>query len=189
MERGRGKMVFFDTGRCTNTCRNIKCKRIVKGLRSFSRTDKGELKNLNIHEGIDTSLLLLKNKYKNHIEVIKNYDSNIVNFECYPGKINQVFLNIISNAIDAISENGKIWITTKKEANSVIISVKDTGCGMNTEMKEKLFDPFFTTKPVGEGTGLGLSITYGIIKEHNGKIEIISEPEKGAEFIITLPIV
>ena len=162
---------------------------IVKGLRSFSRTDKGELKYLNIHEGIETSLLLLKNKYKNHIEIIKNFDNKISDFKCYPGKINQVFLNIISNAIDAITESGKIWITTKTKQGNVIVSIKDTGCGMDAEMKEKLFDPFFTTKSVGEGTGLGLSITYGIIEEHNGKIKIISEPNKGSEFLIILPII
>ena len=162
---------------------------IIKGLRSFSRTDKGELKYLNIHEGIETSLLLLKNKHKNTIEIIKNYETNITPLKCYPGKINQVFLNIISNGIDSIEEKGKIWITTKTESGNIIVSVKDNGCGMNTEMKEKLFDPFYTTKPVGQGTGLGLSITYGIIKEHNGQVKIISEPNQGSEFIVTLPII
>jgi len=162
---------------------------IVKGLRSFSRTNKEELKFLDIHEGINSSLLLLKNKYKNRIEIIKDFDTKISLYECNTGKINQVFLNIFSNAIDAILDEGKIWISTKKkDENIIIISIKDTGCGMNTEVKEKLFDPFYTTKPIGKGTGLGLSITYGIIKEHNGEIKVISELNKGTEFIITLPI-
>ncbi len=161
---------------------------IVKGLRSFSRTDKEELKYLNIHEGIDTSLLLLKNKYKNHIEIIKEFSNYIPDLKCNPGKINQAFLNIISNAIDAIDKKGKIWISTKKDSENIIISIKDNGTGIDEIIKEKLFDPFFTTKEVGKGTGLGLSITYGIITEHNGDIKVISEVGKGTEFIIKLPI-
>lgn len=161
---------------------------IVKGLKSFSRVDKTELQTLNIHEGLDTSLLLLKNKYKNHIDVIKEYDNQIPLIKCYPGKINQAFLNIISNAIDSITEKGKIWITTEYQKNKIQITIKDDGCGMPKEMQEKVFDPFFTTKPVGKGTGLGLSITYGIIKDHNGKISVKSEQHKGSEFTIILPI-
>jgi signal transduction histidine kinase len=161
---------------------------IVKGLKSFSRVDKTELQTLNIHEGLDTSLLLLKNKYKNHIEVIKEYDSQIPLINCFPGKINQAFLNIISNAIDSIAEKGKIWITTEYKKNKIQITIKDNGCGMPKEMLEKVFDPFFTTKPVGKGTGLGLSITYGIINDHHGKISVKSEPDKGSKFIISLPI-
>ncbi|MBT4397876.1 MAG: DUF4154 domain-containing protein [Bacteroidetes bacterium] len=161
---------------------------IIKGLRSFSRTDKRELKDLDIHEGIETSLLLLKNKYKKHVSIVKDFDNNISTIKCYPGKINQALLNIISNAIDSITENGTIWITTKMEDGNIIISVKDTGCGIDAEMKGKLFDPFYTTKPVGQGTGLGLSITYGIIQEHNGEIKVISEPDKGSEFVIVLPM-
>ncbi len=161
---------------------------IVKGLRTFSRTDKGEKIYTNIHESIDTSLLLLKNKYKNHIEIVKNYDNNVKEIKCYQSKMNQVFLNIISNAIDAIEEKGTIWITTKTEKDKLVISVKDNGHGISHEVQKKIFDPFYTTKTVGKGTGLGLSITYGIIEEHDGKITINSEPEKGSEFIIELPI-
>ena len=161
---------------------------IVKGLRSFSRTDSGEKQKMNIKEGIETSLLLLKNKYKNHIKVEVNYKGEIPEIICYPGKINQVFLNIISNAIDAISDNGKIWITVEKNNDKIITSIKDTGSGMNNDTLKKVFDPFYTTKPVGKGTGLGLAITYGIIKDHNGNIEVKTEENEGSEFIITLPI-
>ncbi len=161
---------------------------IVKGLKSFSRYDKTELHVLDVHEGLDTSLLLLKNKYKNHIEIVKNYDLNIPPINCFPGKINQAFLNIISNSIESIGEKGVIWITTQKQKNKILISVKDNGCGIPEAIREKLFDPFFTTKPVGEGTGLGLSITYGIIHEHEGEINVISEVNVGSEFIISLPV-
>jgi len=162
---------------------------IIKGLRNFSQTDKGMLSKYNIHEGIDSSLLLLKNKYKNKTEIRKNFDENIPEIKCFPCKINQALLNIFSNAIDAITENGIITVTTQLRENEVLISIKDNGCGISEEIKEKLFDPFFTTKPVGMGTGLGLSITYGIIKEHNGTIEVNSELGKGTEFVIILPII
>ena len=160
---------------------------IVKSLRNFSRTDYKKVLLYNIHEGLDTSLLLLKNKYKNNIEIIKNYDRDIPFIYCNPGKMNQVFLNILSNAIDAIESKGKIWITTSHQKDFVKISIKDNGCGMNDETREKIFDPFYTTKDVGKGTGLGMSITYGIIQEHGGDIQIISEPGKGTEMIITIP--
>jgi signal transduction histidine kinase len=161
---------------------------IVKGLKSFSRVEKGELQSLNIHEGIDTALLLLKNKYKDHVEITKNYEEDIPLIKCFPGKINQALLNIISNAVDSIDEKGEIIITTEKTNKNIHISIKDTGCGMPKNVLEKLFDPFFTTKPIGKGTGLGLSITYGIIQEHNGSINVKSVPDKGSEFIIKLPI-
>jgi signal transduction histidine kinase len=163
---------------------------IVKGLRNFSRLDKDERSLYNIHEGIDASLLLLRNKYKLHIEIIKNYDEYLPDIECFSGKLNQVFMNIISNAIDAIDTtvNGKIIITTQKIDDKVSISIKDNGLGMTTEIKSKIFDPFFTTKKVGKGIGLGLAITFGIIEEHKGSINVISEPEKGTEFLIMLPI-
>ncbi len=161
---------------------------IVRSLRSFSRMDAAKKQLFNVHESLDTSLLLLKNKYKRRIEIFKNYAPGLPKINCHPGKINQVFLNIISNAIDAIEGEGKIWITTSREGDNIKISVKDTGCGMDEETKQKIFDPFYTTKDVGKGTGLGMSIAYGIIQEHKGKIEIVSEPGKGTEIIVTLPI-
>ncbi len=161
---------------------------IVKSLRSFSRMDTSKMQSLNVHEGLDTSLLLLKNKYKRNIEIIKNYAPGLPEINCYPGKINQVFLNILSNAIDAIEGEGKIWITTRREDDNVVVSVKDNGCGMSAETKRRIFDPFYTTKDVGHGTGLGMSIAYGIIREHNGKINITSEPGEGTEIVITIPI-
>jgi len=140
-----------------------------------------------IHDGLDTALLLLKSKYKNHITIEKKYGKDIPVIDGFEGKLNQVFINILSNAVDAIETKGTIKITTKAEPNIVTISVKDDGCGMDQAVIDKIFDPFFTTKPVGQGTGLGLSISYGIIQEHGGTIEVRSEKEEGTEFIIKLP--
>ncbi|MCW3785635.1 YfiR/HmsC family protein [Plebeiibacterium sediminum] len=161
---------------------------IVKGLRNFTRMDKDTYENLDINNGLDTSLLLLKNKYKDRIEIIKNYDPELPQLLCYPGKINQAFLNILSNAVDAIKEKGTIWIATKATEESIDISIKDSGIGIPRDMQTRIFDPFFTTKAVGEGTGLGLSITFGIIEEHFGTIDVSSAPDTGSEFIIRLPL-
>ncbi|HYV90577.1 MAG TPA: ATP-binding protein [Chitinophagales bacterium] len=166
---------------------------IVKGLRNFSRLDEEGMKTANINEGMESTLVLLQNKMKQQeIEVHKAYGA-IPDIQCFPGQLNQVFMNLLTNAIDAIGRNGKIFITTDTVASSngvssVRVSIRDTGAGMSDEVKEKIFDPFFTTKDVGEGTGLGLSISYGIIQKHMGKIEVKSEVGKGTEFIITLPI-
>ncbi len=160
---------------------------IVKGLRTFSRLDEDVLKLANIHDGIDSTLILLRNKYKQHIQIEKIY-GNIPEIECYPGQLNQVFMNIIANAIDSINDEGKIGITTLKSNAKVQICIKDTGKGIPEKIKSKIFEPFFTTKEVGHGTGLGLSISLGIIEKHNGTITVISEVGKGSEFIITLPV-
>jgi len=161
---------------------------IVKGLRTFSRMDEDTLKMADIHEGLDSTLILLHNKYKNRINIIKNY-GQIPLIECYPGPLNQVFMNILSNAIDAIDDKGTITISTSIKAGIVHISIKDTGRGIHENLKEKIFEPFYTTKEVGRGTGLGLSISHGIIEKHKGAIDFKSEPGKGSEFIVSLPIV
>jgi len=160
---------------------------IVKGLRTFSRLDEDVLKTTDIHEGINSTLILLHNKYKNRIEIIKKY-KKIPLIECFPGQVNQVFMNILSNAIDAIEGNGTITICTSLSGENVRISIRDTGNGIQKNLREKIFDPFFTTKEVGKGTGLGLSITQSIIEKHKGKIEVKSEPGNGTEFIILLPV-
>jgi len=159
---------------------------IIRGLRNFSRIDRDAMQVFNIHEGIDSALLLLRNKFKNHIKIEKNY-GELPMIECYPGKLNQVFLNIIGNSIDAIEKEGVIAIETKLVGDHVVISINDTGKGIAPEIIDKIFDPFFTTKSVGKGVGLGLSISFGIIKEHNGKIDVKSETNKGTIFTISLP--
>jgi len=159
---------------------------IVKGLRNFSRMDEHELKTANINQGIESTLLILHNKLKQNIEVVKEY-GDIPEILCYPGQLNQVFMNVINNAVEAIQGEGKITIRTWMEAGFLNISVKDTGKKKKKKTKSRIFDPFFTTKEVGKGTGLGLSITFGIIEKHKGKIEVDSEQGEGTEFIISVP--
>ena len=164
---------------------------IVMGLRNFSRLDESEVKIVNIHEGIDSTLVLLKNTLSDNIVVKKDFNAN-GEIECFPGKLNQVFMNIISNGIQAIKQKEEqqleesISISTKDTGDGIVISIKDTGIGMTDEIRQKIFDPFFTTKDVGEGTGLGLSIVYKIIQKHGGRIDVISSRGNGAEFIISL---
>jgi len=160
---------------------------IVRGLRTFSRMDENEFKGVNIHEGIDSTLLLLSNKLKDRITVHKNYGS-IPQVDGLPGKLNQVFMNILSNSILAIKGSGDIFIQTEGLGNQARISIKDSGEGMSDEVRKHIFEPFFTTRPVGQGTGLGLSISYSIIQEHRGSIEVKSTPGQGSEFIISLPL-
>jgi len=162
-------------------------KEIVVSLRNFSRADEAEQKRADIHQGIDSTLVLLHSKYKGRIEVIKDYDPEVKPIMCFPGQLNQVFMNLIGNSIDSITESGKITITTKNNSSSIDIIIEDTGSGIPDDVKEKIFDPFFTTKDVGKGTGLGLSITYGIIKKHSAEIKVESQINKGTKFIITLP--
>lgn len=164
---------------------------IVKGLRTFSRLDEGEIKTVNIYEGLDSTIVLLRNMLNENIIIEKDYKADGV-IECFPGKLNQVFMNIISNAIHAIklkgdrTEKNYIRIFSKEVDGMLELHIKDTGVGMPDEVRRKIFDPFFTTKEVGEGTGLGLSIVYKIIFMHFGKIDVISSPGNGAEFIISL---
>ncbi|MBN2173288.1 MAG: hypothetical protein JW731_04100 [Bacteroidales bacterium] len=160
---------------------------IVKGLRNFSRMDEHELKLADVNQGLESTLLILHNKLKRRIEVVKDY-GKIPEIMCYPGQLNQVFLNIINNGLQAIEGEGKIFIKTWKDKEGVKISIRDTGCGMPESVKKRIFEPFFTTKDVGKGTGLGLSISFGIIEKHSGTIEVITEKNQGSEFIITLPV-
>ncbi len=164
---------------------------IVLGLRNFSRLDESEIKTVNIHEGIDSTLILLKNMLPDNVKIEKDFQAN-GNIECLPGKLNQVFMNILSNGIQAIKEKEHqnesefITIRTKDIGDRIEIHIKDTGVGMSDEVRQKIFDPFFTTKDVGEGTGLGLSIVFKIIQRHEGKIDVLSSKGNGSEFIITL---
>ena len=161
---------------------------IVKGLREFSYQDHAEMELADIHKGIDATLELFKSRFPDNVNIIKNYDHSIGMINCNLGQLNQVFLNLLTNAIDAIGDKGEIEITTKKQAGKVIISFMDNGRGISREIIDKVFDPFFTTKKVGDGTGLGLSISYGIIEKHGGVIEVQSDPAEGTRFDIILPI-
>ncbi|OUL27476.1 ATP-binding protein [Nostoc sp. 106C] len=184
---------------------------IVKSLRTFSRLDEAEFKAVDIHEGIDSTLVILNNRLKlsarnfKEIKVIKNY-GKLPLVKCYAGHMNQVFMNIIDNAIDALEDSFLSKATTDTEQptnkqpqiqistglidnNWLEIRIADNGLGMEDKVLTKLFDPFFTTKAVGKGTGLGLSISYQIINElHGGKLDCYSELGAGAEFVIQIPI-
>jgi two-component system NtrC family sensor kinase len=178
-------------------------RRIVLSLRNFSRLDEATAKEVDLHEGIENTLLILNSRLKKGINLIKNYE-NLPLVECFPAQLNQVLMNILANAIDALEEsmqseslqkieNNKLFPAIKIETqklNSYEIQIKiwNNGPLIPPEVKSKLFDPFFTTKPVGQGTGLGLAICYQIIEKHQGKIEVASELEKGTEFVITIPI-
>jgi len=166
---------------------------IVRGLRTFSRLDEGELKTVDVHEGINSTLVLLKNSLPYNISIVKEFNAN-GKIDCYPGKLNQVFMNIINNGVQAIqakspmNDNETIVISTKDTNDGrILISIKDSGIGMTENVKQKIFEPFFTTKAVGEGTGLGMAIVFKIIEKHYGRIDIVSSPGNGAEFILSLP--
>ncbi|MEB3359333.1 MAG: ATP-binding protein [Synechococcales bacterium] len=181
---------------------------IVKSLRSFSRLDEAAFKAVNLHEGIDSTLMILQNRLKRmpncpDIQIIKDYGP-IPAVECYPGQLNQVFMNLITNALDALDERDRLRSpaaiqadpsyvrisTTFAPSGWVTVRIRDNGVGMNAATRSRLFDPFFTTKPIGKGTGLGLSISYQIVVDkHGGTIECCTAEEAGAEFIVTIPTV
>ena len=178
---------------------------IVRSLRTFSRMDQVEFKSMDIHEGLESTLLILKHRLKAHpgrpqILVVKQYDDHLPLVECQSGQINQVFMNILANSIDALDESGElcsqkseppmIIISTQKiDADHIAIHLADNGPGIPAEVKHRLFDPFFTTKPAGQGTGLGMSISHTIITDnHGGRLKLASTSGQGATFVIELPI-
>ena len=197
-------------------------REIVLSLRNFSRLEESDIKRVDIHEGIDSALLILQHKFKENgrnrpIEIVKEY-GKLPPVQCYVGQLNQVFMNILNNAIDALADVRKRklelasatdaerqnfpslplaadalpWIRIRTEVvenNRVAIAISDNGSGMAESVKSRIFDPFFTTKPVGKGTGLGLSISYQIVVErHRGALRCISAPGGGTEFAIEIPI-
>ena len=169
---------------------------IVRSLRNFSRLDESDMKKVNIDEGIDSTLMILDHRLKvqpgrRAIQVIKEY-GQLPLVECYAGLLNQVFMNIIANAIDVLQEPlenpGIIRIRTEVEGNFAVIRISDNGTGITDQVKQRIFDPFYTTKPIGSGTGMGLAISHSIIVEkHQGEIKCLSVG-KGTEFIIKIPI-
>ena len=177
-------------------------RKIVLSLRNFSRLDEADMKEVDLHEGIENTLLILQNRFKTRgdrhsVELIKEY-GELPLIECYASQMNQVLMNIINNAIDALESHfaeteetlPTIRIRTEVRGDRAIIHIADNGPGMTEQTKSRLFDPFFTTKPVGKGTGLGLAISYQIVVEkHNGILDCITAPGKGSEFIIEIPIV
>ncbi|MCJ8281768.1 MAG: HAMP domain-containing histidine kinase [Rivularia sp. ALOHA_DT_140] len=174
-------------------------REIVLSLRNFSRLDEAQFKAVDIHEGINSTLMILQNRLKAksnfpEIQIVKQY-SSLPLVDCYPSQLNQVLMNIIANAIDALESQKslstpQIQIQTKLlNNNRISIHLSDNGSGIPPEIQSKLFDPFFTTKEIGKGTGLGLSISYQIVvNKHRGKLSCKSTPGEGTEFIIEIPV-
>ncbi len=160
---------------------------IVKKLRSFARLDEAELQRAQIHEGIEDTLLLLHHELKHGVAVERDFGS-IPSIPCYPGRLNQVFLNLFVNAIHAMNGKGKLTVRTRLQDDAILVEVVDTGPGIKPENVARVFDPGFTTKGVGVGTGLGLAICYQIISDHQGSIWVESPPGKGATFFVKLPL-
>lgn len=166
---------------------------IVKGLRLFSRVDEQDVKKVDLHVGLESTLILLKSSIPSKVQIQKDY-GELPLVECLAGKINQVFMNILTNSVFALTEHlntiaePKIILRTRAFSDKVTIEIEDNGPGIPEAIKERIFEPFFTTKAIGKGTGLGLSIVYSIIENHKGHLEVISEENQGTNFKITLPI-
>jgi len=160
---------------------------IVKDLRSFSRLGEAARKPVDLHDGLEVSLRLLEPRWRGRIEIHRDYGT-LPPVECDPGQMNQVFMNLLANACDAIPERGNLWLTTRAEGDRVRVTIRDDGVGMAPEVVGRIFDPFFTTKDVGGGTGLGLAISHGVLAAHGGRIEVESTPGRGATFRIVLPV-
>jgi signal transduction histidine kinase len=162
-------------------------ERIVRSLRNFARLDEAEFQSADLHEGLDSTLTLLDHVIKNRIEVIRDY-GDLPQINCFANQLNQVFMNVINNAVQAIDSSGVITLRTRCDNEKIIIEVTDTGKGIKQEHVKHIFDPGFTTKGVGVGTGLGLSISYNIVRQHRGRIEVESEVGKGTTMRIVLPV-
>jgi signal transduction histidine kinase len=161
---------------------------IVGALKSYSYLGQAPIQLINVHEGIDNTLVILRNKLKTGVTVVREYDSNLPPISAYGSELNQVWTNILDNAWDAMSGNGMITIRTKRDGANIAVEIEDNGPGIPREIQTRIFDPFFTTKEPGKGTGLGLSTSYSIVVEkHNGTITVTSEPGKTC-FRVTLPV-
>jgi two-component system NtrC family sensor kinase len=162
-------------------------KEIVLGLRTFSRMEESDFRMADLHEGLRSTLRLLATELKGRITVEERL-AEIPLVECNLSQMNQVFMNLLSNAAQAIEGKGIIWLRTRTDGDCVVVEIEDSGCGIPPDSLGKIFDPFFTTKRVGQGTGLGLSIAYGLVQKHHGTIEVRSQVGQGTCFMIRLPV-
>ena len=165
----------------------MRVRKIVQDLKEFSHVDCAEWQQADLHCGLDSTLNIVRNEIRYKAEVIKQY-GELPPVECIPAQINQVFMNLLVNAAQAIEERGVITLRTGTADDAVWVEIEDTGKGIPQENMNRIFEPFFTTKPVGKGTGLGLSLSYGIIKKHGGRCEVYSEAGQGTRFKVWLPV-
>jgi len=164
-------------------------KDVVQNLRLFSRLDEAALKRISIHDGIDSSIRLLSRYFSQGNIVLRRDYGPVPEIEAFAGQLNQLWMNLLANAAQAVSKNGgEVTVSTCHKNDQVFVTITDTGVGISPEHLDRIFDPFFTTKPVGEGTGLGLSISFGIVERHGGRIRVESKVSKGTTFTVTLPI-
>jgi signal transduction histidine kinase len=189
------KEIFYeqtveDVGSIINDCREgaERIRDIVKNLKTFSRLDEAEFKRTDVHEGIDSTLRILSRYFSgDKIKLVRDYGESAI-IDGFSGQLNQVWMNLLANAAQAVGSEGEVRIKTRIDGEYVTVAITDTGVGMSPDQIEKIFDPFFTTKPVGEGTGLGLSISFGIVKRHSGEIRVESVPGGGTTMTVKLPI-
>jgi two-component system, NtrC family, sensor kinase len=163
-------------------------QQIVKDLRYFARMDEGDLHEVNLNTGIESTINIVRGQAAKKMVNLTVELGTLPLVRCYPAKINQVVMNLLINAIDACGANGQVTVRSRAGGGGVEIHIIDNGSGIAPEIRERIFDPFFTTKPIGKGTGLGLSISHGIVEDHGGKIELESLPGQGAHFIVWLPL-
>lgn len=166
----------------------VRIEKIVKGLREFARMEGKELKAVDLNQGIESTMDILRGEAKKRGVILNVELGALPPVSCFTTKINQVVLNLVSNALDACTRNGTVTVRTCPGAGGVEIHVIDDGCGIDPAIRDKVFDPFFTTKPVGKGTGLGLSISYGIVQDHGGRLTFDSAPRQGTHFVMWLPL-
>ncbi|HEV7905278.1 MAG TPA: ATP-binding protein, partial [Pyrinomonadaceae bacterium] len=161
---------------------------VVQNLRTFSRLDEADFKKVDVHEGLDATVRLLSRYFASgQIKLERDY-ANLPHVDCYAGQLNQVWMNLLANAAQAVGNGGVVRIRTRQAGEDVSIEISDDGCGISSDALKKIFDPFYTTKPVGDGTGLGLSVTYSVVERHGGSINVRSQPGLGTTFTVIIPI-
>jgi signal transduction histidine kinase len=161
---------------------------IVQNLRDFVRLDQNDFDSIDLNAGIESTVNMIRHRAEDRRILITTHLNPLPQVACFPDRINQVVLNLLSNAIDASPDGAAIDVRTLQEANSACVEVIDAGSGIDPQIRDRIFDPFFTTKPIGQGTGMGLSISYGIVKQHGGKIEVESHVGRGSTFRVRLPV-
>lgn len=174
---------------CDKTLEGLhRVRDIVRNLRDFARLDEAEFKEADLNAALNSTIEIIQHQIKERGIQLERDFGRLPQVLCHPGKINQVFLNLLMNAIQACARGGAVTAHTRPEPAAVVVEVRDTGCGIAPEHRPKLFEPFFTTKPVGQGTGLGLSVSFGIVRDHGGAIEVESEVGRGSTFRVRLPL-